>query len=338
MKQTSLFIILLFLLGCNNDKTSKNNLEQSKDTLVESNILKQDIYSGNLVLKLKQDSSCCKSVKYPHGNIGVASFALMDSNRIAILCEESRLIKIYEQNSNKLLKEIKIAHSVNNIGFSDWTQCFYLSERDKLYEYSFRNDSLRIININKKIDGIWEYISLDSNLYVKTSKGNFLVMQNGNPISVEDQLNGSRQDIIINSETSVNYTKRLRSFEVNEYNSDTSYKYFINTKEESAHYRFIASLDKEFIFIKYLSQDKGKIFIGNYMTISKKDKSISIYSELPNIYYTSIFKSFEISEEKLYHLISTPYSILVFEIQLDKLKKFSYPDSLNYNFHFNRDM
>lgn len=39
-------------------------------------------------------------------------------------------------------------------------------------------------------------------------------MQNGNPISVEDQLNGSRQDIIINSETSVNYAKRLRSFEV----------------------------------------------------------------------------------------------------------------------------
>jgi len=330
MKNTSFIFILLLLFSCTNEKTSKNKLEQSKDTLETVNVVQKEIYQGKLVLKLPQDSSCCTPVDELGGIRGVVGFALMDSNRIAILCETDRVIKIYEMNSNKFLKEIKLVHPFRNIGYSNLTSSFYMSNRNKLYEYSYQFDSMRVTDINKMIGLIHEFNMLDSNIYGKTSKGNFLLVQNGNPITVENQLNNSIKDIIVNSKTFVNYTKRISSFEVNEYSSDTSVKYFINTKEESSFFKFIASLDNEFIFVKYLNQGKEKGIIGNYMSISKEDKSISIYSELPNIHYTSTLNTMQVCNKKLYHLISTPYSILVFEIALDKLDKFSYPDSLNY--------
>jgi len=283
------------------------------------------------------------SEKFPEANTGISDFVLVDSTRIAILCNSDNMVKIYDLKTKKKTSEFKCEFDDTFITYDSGNQIFYLSSLDKVIAYKQTGSLQRTIQFDYPNILITGLIFIENDLFINGGQNYYTIIQGGYVLSELLQNKTRTYGQILTNGTIVKYSNKLKdgTVTISLLKDNTTSEYIILTGENSHGMVPVDIWDNILILKEYFHKGEQYSNIYNRLVFYSTDyKKIITQKEIPNIRYTSHRKDFNLCNNKLYNLITTPQYALLLMYDLQYLKTvenptIEYPSELNYEYHYN---
>jgi len=268
----------------------------------------------------------------PDGHYSFTSYEVIESkNELAFLSSVSSEIIIFDMNTNRNKRTIQIAVAPND--FTYYENTFYVLYDKSINLYNVNGELVESIRLPKSFDNEHEMRVIDGYIYILTSDEKTFRVSDNNFEEVSNQW-------IFDSNSKVHVTiNREGTFAIQGTNEGGE----SFSGEVNLHTRIAAVLpigiigDNVFLrFEKFISESPIKVET-RLVIYSIATGNIVHNQKLPDVFYTYIKNDFEYSNSKLYHVISSPYGIQLFELNHNtNTANKNYPfELLNQEYHYN---
>ena len=288
-----------------------------------------------------------KTELHPAGNYGLSEFAMVSENEVAFLCDVEQKVKIYNLNNQELTYEFAYDHGNKNFTYDQENGLFYIIDWEYLYVHCKDGSLNRKIEYNNvELPTFKELKALDNHVYITSNQVTYPVVRYGEPVDPTEQIANAIDGRILNDGYYANnpgFSKGYNtSFQITKNGITTDYT--IDLSKNSSGISPLGVLEDYIVLIEYYTKDGEPYNYLNYLLIYSKSRQRIINKvNIPKIHYTFVSNKFKVANNKVYHLITTPDNALLFKISFSNLKstvpeKSQYPDYLDYEFHYNRDL
>mgnify|MGYP005850095331 CR=1 FL=1 len=267
----------------------------------------------------------------PDGQYSFTSYEVLQSkNEIAFLSSVSSEIITYDITTSRRKKVIQIEVAPND--FTYYENTFYVLYDKAINLYKYNGELIETIKLPKAFDNEHDMRVIDGNIYILTADEKTFRVSNNDFEEVSDHW-------IFNSNSRVHVTvNREGTFTIRGNNKGENFSGEVNLHSRIASVVPIGIIgDKVYLrFEKFISESPIKVE-PRLVVYSIASGNIVHNQKLPDVFYTYIKNDFEYSNDKLYHIISSPNNIQLFELahNIHSGNK-NYPvELLNQQYHYN---
>jgi hypothetical protein len=310
------------------------------------NVYSPDSITGKVIIK--QITECKwnsgKGIPYsqvPGANLGATSFELIDTNRIAFLCNSSNEIIISDIANDSVLKKITLNFTPRDFIYSNGL--FYIL-----------NDS-EVVAVNEDADLIYHFtfpsIYRGVERIARYDNGTYLLLPSANCLKIEFDNHSIDPQIFEGWVTSSgNFIRTMPD-------GDNSYTVRVITNNKNIYEKKIIT-DKKVAGVYVVGTVKNRIILDvqtfisehpisverNIVVLEYNQKgidSIITTQRVPECYYVLSNKDFSITENgKILNMISEPQGLYIFSLTESKSNEsIDYPDFIRKTrYHFNEHL
>jgi len=328
MKKTlSFFTCLLYFIFCHFPNIAQDTTKLKNTDVKELIAVKWNADEG---LAYKQ---------VPGANLGVVSFAMMDSSKIAFLSDASNEIIIAGTAEGKVLSRFSIYSSPRDFVYD--LGLFYVLYDDCVLTYNMKGDNLNKFSFPSKYLGVERL--------ARFSNSTFLLLPSGNCLKIEE--NGS-------AVTPVQFPGWITSsgdLVLTKISGDNSYSVKIISKKGLSSEVNFSTADKKVAGVYVVGSTGTKLVLDvqtyisespiaverKIVSIKRGDNgtgSISSSIKVPDCYYVLSNKEIDVSKNgEIYNMVTTPQSAFIFLLtETDNKTVTAYPAFItSQKYHFN---
>lgn len=272
---------------------------------------------------------------------GLKGFSMMDSNRVALLCDSERKVKIFDLRTSKMLYEFPTLNSPSHITFDPIKSVFYIGDKDKVLIYNTDGFTKTSISFDNKDFILYDIVVNNDDVYIQG------VRQIYTPI-IDENLNQSIKSQNWNKLSGQILDENMSISTYSANNKNGKYNLSINTKDISTNFEIPIQNDSSKVLFPIGLIETSLIVMercGNNMDV----ESLIIYDLetrkrinhifIPQIEFTYLTNSIQIHNNNIYHLLSTPDGAYLFKISPPAEKQSTeyefkgYPNKFDYSYH-----
>jgi hypothetical protein len=253
----------------------------------------------------------CKLEKFPEGNYGISSFQIINDNKLAVLCDIERSVKVYDLETKNLTHffyhdEMSLCYLLS---YSNKTKEFYLFNNNKILSYSKNGSFIKSIDVSKKIldKGIVQLKVQNDNLYAVCGyRTTYTLIENGSSLTPEKQ-EATKTDGVYDEKGHVIKIDKTGKTDFDIISSENpNKKYPLSFDwDYSTDVKYIGGNDEFFAFVVYYLTPDKKMKSNLVFYSREKNQTINKIT-IPSIYYTRQYNAIEFHNNTIYQLFTKP--------------------------------
>ncbi len=274
----------------------------------------------------------------PGANLGSTSFAILDENRMAFLCNSTAEIVTTDKTNPNVITKFKVCVAPRDFIFDN--DHFYVLSEDQVIVYDIHGNEGAHFSFPKNYIGVERLTRQNNNTYLLLSSGNSLKVESAGRSMIPEESKGG--------------ISKQGSYILARLNGNSSFQLTIKMKNGITYNKLLYA-DKKVAGVFVVGTTENRIVLDvqtfvseNPITVERHIVSVD-YNEsgingivksirIPDCYFVLSNKDFLLTENgTIFNMVTSPEGVYVFKLTEENAKKSSgYPLSLLQNkYHFN---
>jgi hypothetical protein len=275
------------------------------------------------------------------GNYGINSFDFISEDNIALLCSSERKIKIFNTTTNSVVTSLAINFFPEDFIFSN--NSYYILSDYSIHQFDQSGKKLKEFRINDEFRFVDRMASIDNSMYILTADGNsYKVIENGNSLTPEQQINNRIPGWIINKDISVSTIRNSdHEFLINIFSKNGKTKEEIVDVSEKLGSALVIGCTDDIIYIdvRYIIDEIPLKTEREILAYSLNTSTIIDTIEIPENYHYYTKRDFIIHNNNLFKLFSLEDKTDLAELTYNPVgNKTIFPQKYYNKYHYNNHL